>query len=211
MTRNEIANLAVSHTGLTTTILNMDTEKSVEAKQCRLFFPVALKESLEDCRYGSLAVFKPLNLVSENPNTEWSYAYRYPNNCIFLSRIMRNAVNNLKSYPYINGEWDVQYREAYDTLNGRLIYTDEPNAHAEYYVFDENNMKMSQSFWLGVSFKLAQYIAPSLAKSDATKIVERMRGEARISFQKAQAKNHNEQKFNEEDPRSSLEIARRGY
>ena len=211
MTKNEIANLAISHIGLTTTIIDMDTEKSVEAKKCRMFFPVALKEALEDCRYGSTAVFKPLNLVLEKPTTEWLYAYRYPADCVFMSRIMRDAASNVNSYPYVNGEWDVQYREAYDALNGRLIYTNEPMAHAEYYVLDENNLKMSTKFWIGLSFKLAQYLAPSLAKTDASKIVDRMKNESRIAFQQAQSLNHNEQKFNEEDPRSSLEIARRGY
>lgn len=211
MTKNEVANLAISHIGLTTTIIDMDTEKSIEAKKCRLFYPVALKEALEDCRYGSLAVFKPLNLVMANPTSEWGFAYRYPADCLFFSRIMRNGASNLKTYPYVNEQWDVEYRESYDQLHGRLIYTDEPEAHAEYYVFTENNLQMSTKFWIGLSFKLAQYIAPSLAKADATKIVDRMQAQARVTFQQAQGLNHNEQKFKEEDPRSSFEIARGPY
>ena len=211
MTKNEISNLAISNIGITTTIIDIDTEKSIEARKCRLYFPIALKESLEECRYGSTAVFKALALVSTYPNTEWRYAYRYPADCVFISRIMRFAGSMPNSYPFMNGQNDVSYREAHDDVHGRIIYTDEANAFAEYYIMKESNMKMSAKFWLGLSFRLAQYIAPSLAKSDATKIVDKMKYEARILFQQAQAKNWNEQKFDEEDPRSSLERSRQGY
>lgn len=210
MTKNEVSNLAISNIGLTTTVIDIDNERSIEAKKCRLYFPVAFKESLEECRYGSRAVFKALDLVLENPTTEWKYAYRYPSNCLFLSRLLRSAFNLTETYPYVNGEWDVDYREAHDENHGHMIYTNEYQAKAEYYVL-EGPQEMSAKFWLGLSFRLSAYIAPALTKTDADKVVARMNTQARKLFQEAQAKNWNEQKFKEEDPRSSLEISRRGY
>ena len=43
MTRNEIANMAISHLGVSKPIINIDQDKTPEAEQCRLFLILLLR------------------------------------------------------------------------------------------------------------------------------------------------------------------------
>lgn len=210
-TKTTVCNYAIAHLGVAKKITDVETDKSVEAETCKLFFKEALDECLEECRWNEATVFKTLTLVSQNPTVEWAYSYLYPSDCLYFRRILKaDSINVLGSRTIPeNGFDDIQF--IFATINNqKVILTNEAQATAEYTLEIEETSKFSAKFRLALSFRLAYYIAPMLAKGDAEKFKARLERDFQKKIGEAQAINHNEQKFKEVDDRSPLELSRGG-
>lgn len=210
MNKTTIANLALNHLGVSNTILDLDNDTSQEAKTLRLFYPFALQEILSTRRWGFATRYAPLALVSENPTNEWKYSYRYPSDCLYVRRILRNTgyIGNY-NYKYYTADADIEYIIVGDATS-QLIYTAEENAVIEYTKNIENLGTVPVLFTLALSYLLAHYAAPKLSKSDSYKLKKETLDFYKVKLGEAQVLDINQEKFKEEDPRSSIERARDG-
>ena len=190
----EISNLAISHLGIGKEIANLDTEKSAEAAACRRFYEISKESTLADVHWTFATKFATLNLIEENPTDEWRYSYRYPVDCIHLRRIVSNYRNETVSVR-------IPFKILKDNA-GRIIYTDQENAEAEY-TEDVNDAYFTPTFILAFSFRLASYIAPRLTGGDPFKIKAEMLAQYQIEIDRARKININEEV---EDPRPESEL-----
>jgi len=89
-----LCNLAISHLGSSSEIANVETERSKEAAACRRFLSDTKREAFRDLKPPFATVIETLSLVEEDPNSEWSFSYRYPTDCSFFLRILSGTRND---------------------------------------------------------------------------------------------------------------------
>lgn len=157
-----IYNMALGHIGSAATIADIN-ESSAEARACRTFYDTCKNACLRDFRLPFSAAFQALAMVEEDPTTEWAFSYNYPNNCLFIRRIfsgIRNDTNDSR-VPYIVGQ---------DSNGQLLIYTDAEQAEIEFTAKSDNPVIYPPDFVLGLSYRLASYIAPLITKGDPFKL-----------------------------------------
>jgi hypothetical protein len=212
--KTEICNLALSHIGVSKNILNFSTERSIEAEQCRLFLPLAFRESLEECRFDEARTFRKLELIETDPTANFRFSYRCPADSIYFIRIFQETDDTYFA-KYLNQDtgirhFDVEWERA--NVNGEtVILTDQEHACAEFLVDELEAARFSTKFIVGLSYKLAFYIAPTIARGQGEKLQPMLEQKYRMKMQEAQALNHNQRNYKDVDDRSQLEIVRRGY
>jgi len=200
----EICNMALSHLGVSKEIANLETERSAEASACRRFYDMTRDEVLRGFPWPFATKFAALGLVSDSDdddhgNDEWDYAYRYPTDCLKMRRIKSGTRNDSRSsrVPYIIAKDD----------EGKLIYTDQEDAEAEYTVLVDDPGLYPPDFVMALSLRLAAYIAPRLTAGDPFKMGDRSLKLYVLSQATAEANAVNEQQ-DEDTPDPDLIRAR---
>jgi len=180
-----LSNMALSNLGTAKEIADLDTDKSEEANACRRYFDFALKSTLSDLYWTFATRYATLNLITSNPNDEWSYSYRYPSDCLDFRRILSGERNDTQStrIPYKIGSDDV----------GLIIYTDKENAECEYTANISNTALFPNEFDLAFSFRLSTYIAPRVTDGDPFKLRDDMQAQYVVELGNAKKKNMNEE------------------
>ena len=161
----EVCNLAISHLGVAKTIIDVETEQSIEAKICRRFYELALKAVLRDYPWPFATKISSIALVENNPNDDWEFSSRYPSDCLHVRRILGQAAN-------VTIDVRVPYKISRDG-SGRLIYTNQPDAQIEYTLDISDYTIITGDFILAFSFLLAHYAAPALTNGDPFKLGDR--------------------------------------
>jgi hypothetical protein len=189
-----IANLALGHVGSSVTIANMLTEKSTEALNCRRFFDLARQSALEDYPWPEATGYATLALVALNPNTDWAFAYRYPTDCVFVRRILTSAGRLETEPPAFRIGRDAQ---------GKLIFTNWPNAVVEFTFDVVEASEFSASLVEAISWKLAELIAP------ATSRIKDMAAQCRAVYEReAQGARSNAANEGQTDPEADADTIR---
>jgi len=188
----DICNQALRHLGVSTTIANLTTEQSTEAIVCRSFYETVRDATLRDFNWPFATKIADLGLVEEDPTNEWAYAYRYPSDCINMRRI--ESGNRSET-----ADQRIKYKIGRDA-SGRLIYTDQTDAIAEYTMRITATEEFTPDFILAFSLNLAIMIAPQVTGGDPFKMGERAERLYNFLMTKAQA-----QAVNEEQPDSAPE------
>lgn len=121
----EICNRALSNIGNNRSI-NSLTEASKEAGQCSLHYESCRDAVLADAEWN-FATKRVALADTNNPPSDWAYAYQYPTDCMRIIEIpvpgMRNPTAAMR----------IQYSTgANDDGTGKLIYTDQPQAWLKY-------------------------------------------------------------------------------
>lgn len=184
-----ICNLALSHLGISKEIGNLETDRSEERAACWRYYDEALKNMLRDYPWPFTTAIATLALVTTNPNTEWSYSYRYPIDCLSVRRVLSGIRNDTR-------QSKVSYKIAQDS-GGRLIFTDQENAEIEYTINADNPEFYPPDFTLAFSFYLAFLIAPRVTGGDQFKLGERAIKAYIMELSKAVSRGTNEEQ-NEE-------------
>lgn len=195
----EICNLALSHLGVGKEISDLDTDQSSEGSLCRRFYETTRDAVLRDFPWPFATRILALGLVESDPNDEWDYSYRYPSDCLKLRRILsgqRQDTNGTR----------VAYKITRDDT-GRLVYTDEENAEAEYTMLNDDPNQYPPDFILALSFRLAFYIAPALTGGDPYNLQQRMLNMYQSEISQASANSVNEEQMDIE-PYSEFERSR---
>ena len=188
--KTEILNMALGHLAISTTVGDIETEKSEAARVGRRFYDLALKEVTEACPWPFLSVITALALVASEPNTEWAFSYRYPVDCAGVVRILSGIRND-------NRQTRAPYKMSHDS-EGRLIFSDIENAEIEYTANAAMPQIYPSGFTMAFSFYLAGLIAPSLTGGDPAKLRESAFKAFEYTVAKAKAKGFNEQQDEEE-------------
>lgn len=183
--KTEIANLALSHLGVSKSIGNLTSEQSAEAKACRRFYDITLKTTLRDVEWPFATVVVDLGLTASNPTEEWDYSYTYPSECERFVRILSGKSNDTRQsrVPY----------EIYNSNSSRVIYTNEENAQAEIVKLVEDPGFYPSDFQLALSYRLAAYIAPRLTNGDPFNIMNKVMDMYTAEIDKAKANSLNEE------------------
>ncbi len=154
----EICNMALWHLGVSKTIANVETEMSIEAIGCRMFYDNALKVTLKSFQWPFATIESELSLVGEDPNDEWAFSYQYPSDCIDAIQIQNEMRNQTRQsrIPFEIGKGD----------SGRLIFTDLEDAKLKYVSLVDDAEFYPEDFTLALSYKLAELIAPGVTAGD---------------------------------------------
>lgn len=176
----QIFNLTLGALLLTKPIADTESDKSNEAKVLNLNYPIALAQTLQDLDLDSTSERTALELIEELSNEEWLYLYKYPNNCAFLRRIVSGYVKDNRS---------THIPKSTGTRNGiKVIYTNEPNAVAEYIHKDINLNSLNPSAGLALVYRLAFLSTSLLVGKGALNI--RRDIQASYAFYKTEAQAH---------------------
>jgi len=156
--KTEICNMACGHLGIGTTIADLDTEASQEARACRTFYDTVVQMAMRAYEWPFATKFQDLGLIESAPTGEWDYSYSYPSECLQLVRIIGGSRNET-----------VDSRVPYKIANinsAKVILTDEPSAVVEFIYYNQSIEQWPPDFMLAVSFLLAKFIAPAVTGGD---------------------------------------------
>lgn len=153
----DIWNMALSHLGVKQKVTS-ETEDSDEAEACRTFYDLALEEVLREFPWSFGRKTADLALIRENPNTLWTYEYRYPSDCLFLLRLVATTSG-----------WEdralIPFHLSTDS-SGRVIWTNVKNAVAEYTMRVDNPVLFTAHFVRTLSYRLAALMAMRFLRID---------------------------------------------
>lgn len=195
-----VVNLALAHVGASAYIQNLDTDASNEAIIARNFYYTCRDEVLCEFAWPFATKFAQLAQVgAQYPTSEWTYTYRYPSDCLMIRRICSGIRTD-------NRQSRVTYKIGSDA-QGLLIYTDwqaqaqstaNPPSPAlipdiEYTYRAYNPTLWSPLFIQALSFKLAYFMAPQLAKGDSMNVAAKMMAGYKEAMSSAKAQAANEE------------------
>lgn len=199
----QICNMALSHIGLGKNISDYDTETSEEAKACRQFYETARDYCLRDFPWAFAQKRFDLSqvetLTTNDPDSEWTYSYTYPTDCLMIHRIHSGTRNDTR-----------QSRVSYEIINNsgsKLIYSDTDDARITYTAKVTNVQVFPADFTLALSYKLAELICPRITAGDPFQIKKNMIELYTTEVDRARANDKNEVQ-NDEEPDSELVNAR---
>ncbi len=160
-TRPKIYNVALSACLLTkVTTSDPLTDPQKEVVVLNTHWDAALRSALIDMDLDAVASQVELELIEEDPNDLWVYAYRYPSNCSFLRRIQTPSLKDNRS---------TQVKRRVANHNGvKVIFCNEYQAIAEYLAHDIPLSLLSPDAGLAVAYKLAMLSAPLIAGKGAS-------------------------------------------
>jgi hypothetical protein len=154
----QIANLALLHMGVSKRIANLTTEQSIEAETLRTAYADDRDYCLRDFPWPWATAYVELGLVSSPTvayNADWFYAYRYPSGCLFVRRIV-TPLGRTETEP-------APFRIGRDA-QGRLIFTNYPDASVEYTAAITDPQEFDAIFIQMLAWKLTASCGPSLSR-----------------------------------------------
>lgn len=189
-----ICNLALSRLGVQQDISNINDATST-ARACKKVYDQCREHILRERPWPFAQRYVTLALVSEAPNIDWSFAYRYPANFLRVNRIM--PTNTTVALPSIyadleyvpNYKQTVPWQEGSDT-QGKLIYTDQELAQAVGTYDCDDESQYDPLFVDCLAYKLAYELAMSLTKDNGVR--NDMLANYEVSVQRAMATALNE-------------------
>lgn len=166
----DIWNLALSHIGSGDTI-DDEAEQTLEAEQCRKFYPLALDLLLERHGWDFAIDTVPLSLLSESAPGQWTYRYSVPDDYIRAIQVLGDI--SLVSAVWITNDEYLrqlqdnakQYQIEVDSNEKRTIVTNEYQAQLRYVFRNTLTGSFSPGFVMTLSYLLASMIAGPIVKS----------------------------------------------
>lgn len=153
----DIANMALSNIGASSVIESFD-ENSPAAKQCKLWYNIARKQTLEvfDFSFARKRVDLALSTEAAPSDGEWAYRFLYPSDCLAARKIANPVSYDSDDIPFVV-EMDAEGAVKTILCN---VYT--PTL---IYTFDQEDTALfSLHFCQAVAALLAHHIAYSLTK-----------------------------------------------
>lgn len=158
--KDEICNMACASIGINSRIVGVDTEKSNEAIQCRLWFDHIRKLLLEVKHWPDFAGKSVVLQDLGSPPTHWTFRYKYPTDCRYAIRIVNPGIRTPgrgQKIPFKVMRLDDAY--------GKAILCDEAEAELEYNVDVTDTTLFSATFTQAMIMGLAAHIAMPLRVS----------------------------------------------
>lgn len=227
ITSEGICNMALGHLKITNQISILASDLSAEAVACRTFYDICKLEMMEDFKWPFATTQGPLSLIEDNPfefdlgsadtsgdgpsvgDSEWSYAYQYPPNCVNFVRIISGTRNEARMdrvpFRIFNNNTNANSNQG----GTKMILTDMECAFGEWTTSVTQEDSFSAAVVLALSYKLAAIIAPMVTGGDPFKLGDKAEANYTKQLMKAQGNALNEEQM-EEDPESEFVLAR-GY
>lgn len=152
-----IANLALMRVGVLQRIDSLD-EAGATATAVNAVYDHCVAATLSDFPWPFAATSAALGLVETDPNTDWTYSYAVPSDCLNVRRVVSAAGRaDANRIPFVVG---------YGTA-GRLLFTDEPQAVLEYTINLTEPSQFDASFVDALAWRIAAEISFPLSVSDS--------------------------------------------
>lgn len=168
--KNLIANMALGHCGVSGTIQDLDTDSTPEAVQCRTFYDPSRGILLESQEFSFAKRRVALQSLGTPPD-EWTYRYKYPNDCRLALRIVNPATRTPRNDEKIPFEVK-DYNDGY----GRVIVTDQADALLDY----NHDVTDATLFSYTFAFALSQFLALNI--SGPLKVDARLKEQIRRDY-----------------------------
>lgn len=164
----DICNLALGHIRAGT--INSLDESSVQAKQCKLKYPIMRDQMLQDSPWQFAGSIKPLSLLVAEV-FGWAYVYQYPSDCLRINRMILdyervNQSNRASGlyYPYRDEDLyrinDPQVEYKVVNLDGnKVIVSNYEDLRIDYRVKITDTDLFTTTFVMALSHLLAAEIA----------------------------------------------------
>jgi hypothetical protein len=199
LAKTDICNMALGHIGVSKRIGDVDTENSVEAKNCRLYYDHCVALLLEK-REWNFAKRRTTLANLGSPPDDWGFRYKYPNFCRLALRIVDTTTRT----PLEKQKIPYEVRD-YNDGYGKVILTDQDDAELEFnYDVNDTNL-FSSTFAEAISQVLADKLASPLRVSSDLK--REARTMAQFWTAEAGALDSNERQ-DDQEPDSEFEQAR---
>lgn len=206
----DVWNMALGMIGISKQVADVN-EQSNEARQCRLYFDNVRDLVLEEADWPFAERYVALQDIG-SPPSDWSYRYRYPNDCIKARRLATSDQITTGQRLFLTlEEWTRFYDSpkypfrVVDDQAGKAIVTDLQNAVLVYTGAVDNLALWPMSALMALAACLATYIAnPLAAQKDMAKDASRAY-ETLISKAIARQFNEGEEK---PEPESEFTAAR---
>jgi hypothetical protein len=172
--RLDISNLAIAH--LPATPIATIDDNSLEARECRRFYPRVVADMLEgphDWSFANQRVALAALATNDRPS-EWLFAYGLPANLGSPIRVLPNFESlgiglpiPLAGQPYAE-TWAVTgaYLETPYIIEGTTLYSNVENAVLEFTVNDIAGLSVSQLVITAMGLDLASRLAVPVKKND---------------------------------------------
>jgi hypothetical protein len=212
----DICNLALAH--LPAAPIASVSEDSLEARECRRFYPHVISDMLEGPHDWSFANRRvALAQLTNDRDKEWLYAYALPSNLGSPIRVIPDLTAAgfavpipLPGEPYAE-TWATSggYIETPYIIDGSTLYSNTQGASLEFTVNDVAGINISQLALRAISLDLAARLAIPIKKDSEreTKLLQA----AELAWQRAIADDRNRQPENQDQYISESMAARRGY
>lgn len=200
-------------------IASYDETGSLEARECRRFYPQIVSNMLEGPHEWSFAKQRVvLSSAVNDRDAEWLYAYNLPSNCASPVKIIPDLTSLGVDLPIaLNGE---PYSEAWVTqfidnigmpyiIDGSKLYTNVETATLEYIIDDIDGVTISNQCANALICELAAALAVPV-KGDSNREKE-LFTQAELAWERAIADDKNRQptSYGNYEPENLL--ARHGY
>ena len=195
--KTAICNMALARIGIQQPIASID-ESSAPARACKLFYDQSRESMLRYRPWPWAQRYETLALVSEAPNPDWGFAYRYPNDYLKIYQLVLESGGSSTGFA-IYDSLNLGYTPSYaqnipwqmgSDTQGQLIFCDQADviAYGTYNVDD--TAQFSSEFADALAWKLASEIAPGLTKD--MNVTERAANMAEAIASRAAASAYNE-------------------
>lgn len=194
----KVYNLALSTLLITKRVSN-ENDPLPEALALSTHWDIAFNKTLADLNLNSLRVYKKLELIEDNPNGLWSYAYKYPTNCALLRR--------LTNFTNLKDTRSTQIARSTGVHNNqKVIFTNEYDAYAEFIPNDLSLSLLSAEAVLALAYYLAWMAASELVQGKGSVDIRKEIWQKYLTAKaEAQEKDHEENiTFDPEDVESEF-------
>ena len=222
----QIANLAISHCGISKPIQDVNTDHSIEAQMCLTWLDTARRSVFKVIPWSFATKQVIPALVANRPTNEWLYAYQYPNDALKIIKFMSWRLNNdtrqsripyrvMQPVSYTLSAATPPQATPYPDMTGLWIYTNWPGVNVGLptvieYIFDNQNVSQwTDDFNWAFSLKLAELIVTTLTSGDPQNKKSQIMQEYGQAVSEAASNNLNEEQRPQE-PQSEFIRARGG-
>lgn len=213
----DISNIAIAH--LPAHPIASMNENSLEARECRRFYPHVISDMLEGPNDWSFSVQRvSLALLATNDREmEWLYAYALPTNLGSAIRVIPDLSSAgiaipvpLPGDPYAEA-WATNgaYIETPYIIDGAALYSNVTSATLEYTINDVAGLNVPQLVITAISLDLASRIVVPVKKDSERETKLLMAANA--AWERAIADDRNRQPETQVQYVSEAIMARRGY
>lgn len=145
----DICNLALAHLGETPNLSSIDPpEGSAHAESCARFYPIARDVALEDINWPFAMKRTVLAMYPDAPEIDtWQFAYALPADCLKAVAVLQP------------GTMDEEQNCDDFIIEGRILYTNAPEATLRYTQKLTDTSRFSGKFVDALSWLLASYLA----------------------------------------------------
>lgn len=182
--KTQIFNLALSSLFLTKRISDAETDNSAENIQLSSVWDISLNSALQEMDLDSTSMTKVLELVLENPDNFWAYAYKYPNDCAFLRRIVSCEVID-------DNETTIDRKTQMIDYNGdiiKCIMTNQSQASVEYISNKIPLSSLSAEAATFIALKLALNAAPLITGKNSDQVIKQLSARYTMALMSAKSK-----------------------
>lgn len=154
----DICNIALSNIRAGT--INSIDDNTVQAKHCKMMYPILRDQMLTDNVWQFATRLKPLSLLSSEV-FGWTYVYKYPFDCLYINELIPEY-SDTTNQPYlgkvVNPSTIQDIKIEYDVMNVdgvKVIVTNQENLRINYRSREDDASLYDTQFYMTLAYLLA--------------------------------------------------------